>query len=85
MEIEMVNVDCAECHITFAITAIFYRRLLKCHNTFYCPMGHGNCYSGKTEQEKLVEAKNLEICNLKSANEELARKLARKNHKKVAK
>ena len=53
MEIDMVLIECAECGMPFAIPKDRQDRFKKCHNNFYCPMGHKNYYSGQTEEERL--------------------------------
>lgn len=53
MEIEMVLELCASCGIPFAISRDLQGRLKKCHNTFYCPAGHGQSYKSETEEEIL--------------------------------
>lgn len=47
--------DCCNCGMQFALTQDFYRRVYEKHTTFYCPKGHGQNYSGKTETQKLKE------------------------------
>lgn len=55
MEIEMKDITCANCGIVFAITSVHDSNLRKCHNTFCCPSGHPQSYTGKTEEERLRE------------------------------
>ena len=55
MVIQMVEETCYKCGITFGITQGFRDDLVKCKNTFYCPMGHPQGYAGKTEAEKQKE------------------------------
>lgn len=50
---EFVTEQCCHCGISFAMTADLYRRRLNDHNKFYCPNGHAQHYSGKTEAQKL--------------------------------
>lgn len=61
-EIKMSIVQCARCHIPFAVSEEFERSLRKCHNTFYCPQGHPMSYPHKTDEEilqsKLKNAQN---------------------------
>jgi len=47
--------DCCICGGPIALTETMQRILMNSHDTFYCPTGHGNCYSGKSEAEKLKE------------------------------
>lgn len=45
--------ECCKCHMGFAISVDFQRRRREDHATFYCPNGHPQFYSGKSESEKL--------------------------------
>jgi hypothetical protein len=52
--IETLNeLECAGCHMVFAITAGFMASRRDDHKSFYCPSGCSNHYSGKSEAEKL--------------------------------
>lgn len=42
--IEVEFIDCANCHMTFGLTADFIRRRRQDGKTFYCPDGHSNFY-----------------------------------------
>lgn len=53
--IEFVTELCCACGIPFAMTADFMRRRRNDHKEFYCPNGHRQWYSGKTEAQKLRE------------------------------
>lgn len=90
MNIDMTVVYCANCHIPFAMTDDLIDRLRKSHNSFYCPMGHGNHYSAETEEEKLrkklldkTKQLNETELQLKSIKESLEKKASRRV-KKVA-
>ena len=51
-----LNIEyCCDCGIPFAITADFQKRRRDDHGLFYCPAGHGQHYTGKTEAEKQRE------------------------------
>jgi hypothetical protein len=47
--------ECCNCHMQFAVPADFDQRRRNDHKTFYCPAGHPQLYTGKTEAEKLRE------------------------------
>lgn len=47
--------DCCVCGMQFAMTEDFRRRKLNNHEGFYCPSGHGQSYTGKTEAQKQRE------------------------------
>jgi len=51
----LVVQDCCVCGITFGVPADFDRRRLDDHKSFYCPAGHAQSYTGKTEAQKLRE------------------------------
>lgn len=55
MEVKLHEISCCECQVTFWITDAHDDRLRNCHNGFYCPNGHRQCYEGKTEAEKAKE------------------------------
>ena len=45
--------ECCNCGITFGMMKSWDDRLRNNHNTFYCPNGHPQSYSGQTEAAKL--------------------------------
>lgn len=53
--VTMVCLHCADCNMLFAITADYKYRLTESHETFYCPKGHHNYFSGKNETQQLQE------------------------------
>lgn len=54
--IEFVTETCCNCGMPFAMTADFRKRKLDNKgSSFYCPAGHGQHYTGKTEEQKLRE------------------------------
>jgi len=55
MEVKMFAITCCNCGCLFAITDDMDNRLRKCHNTFYCPNGHPQSYTAKSEEERLRE------------------------------
>lgn len=51
-----LNVEyCCDCGMPFAMTADFQKRRRDDHGSFYCPAGHSQHYTGKTEAEKQRE------------------------------
>lgn len=47
--------DCCNCGTPFAMTKELRDRRLEDHKSFYCPNGHSQSYTGKTEAQKLRE------------------------------
>jgi hypothetical protein len=68
-ELEASWIGCANCGVSFAITAIFQRRLIDSHQTFYCPNGHSNIYNGKTAVERDRDAVQKKLDEERSTNE----------------
>lgn len=53
IEIEFVVVNCCQCNMPFALTDDFQVARRRDHAWFYCPLGHAQHYSGKSDEEKL--------------------------------
>jgi hypothetical protein len=51
-----VTESCIACGCEFAMNSGTYRRFRDNHQSFYCPYGHEQYYSGKSDSEKLAEA-----------------------------
>lgn len=49
----LVVEECCNCHVLFAIPEDMQRRLRETHHSFYCPNGHSQSYTDKTEAQKL--------------------------------
>ncbi|KKM94269.1 hypothetical protein LCGC14_1200150 [marine sediment metagenome] len=58
MIVEITEVSCYKCGISFWITLQYNAELKNCHNDFYCPNGHGQHYSAKTDTEKAKEERD---------------------------
>ena len=54
-QVTFVTEDCCSCGVAFAITKELRDRRAEDHERFYCPNGHGQSYTGKTEAQKLTE------------------------------
>lgn len=48
------------CAVTFGLDIGHYRLLHRSHDWFYCPNGHAQHYTGKSDEEKLREAEARE-------------------------
>lgn len=46
---DIVVQTCCSCHMLFGVDGDFDKRRRNDHNWFYCPNGHPQHYSGKTE------------------------------------
>ena len=49
---DLITDTCLTCGIEFAYPRAVYEKLTECHNTFYCPNGHKQYFSGKSDLEK---------------------------------
>lgn len=49
----LVTHQCGECGIHFAMPKHFEAERLKDRRSFYCPNGHGRCFTGESEADKL--------------------------------
>lgn len=67
---------CCNCGISFAMAVDFYNMRREDHGTFYCPKGHPQFYTGKSDSEKLKD----EISKLEQRNINLDHVINNKNH-----
>ena len=44
-----------KCGVHFAVPSLFQKERKRDHKMFYCPNGHGQYYSGKSDIEKLKD------------------------------
>jgi hypothetical protein len=63
LEVDLVYETCCACGTPFAMEATLEQNLRKMHTWFYCPNGHSQHYTAKSDSEKLaeVERKNLSL------------------------
>jgi hypothetical protein len=54
------TVECSACHTVFAMTSDLMQQRIDDHKTFYCPLGHGQVFTGRSESEKLREKSGSE-------------------------
>ena len=52
---QLVVEECCNCCALFAMTVEFKAKRLIDHKSFYCPAGHRQYYTGKSNEEKLRE------------------------------
>jgi len=55
--VELVCEKCCNCDMLFWITKKHHDALILSKESFYCPNGHSQSYTGKTDAQKLKEAK----------------------------
>lgn len=67
MEVQMEVVCCANCGVVFAMTKHMVNARREDHKTFFCPKGHQNYFSWKSDVEVLQD-------KLKQRDQELAEK-----------
>ncbi|MBA3773848.1 MAG: helix-turn-helix transcriptional regulator [Ramlibacter sp.] len=85
--ISLVTEHCCTCGVVFAMTQEMEKRRREDHESFYCPAGHGQHYTGPNEADRLraeVERKQQmleaeQARNLKTAQER--DQVARAHHK----
>jgi hypothetical protein len=54
-------VTCYKCHIPFGLPEDFETRARRTHETFYCPNGHGQAWTGTSDLEQARQrARSLE-------------------------
>lgn len=57
----LVTETCCSCGVLFAMVEDFYDHRRADHKSFYCPNGHGQSYTGKTDAQKLKDAEAREL------------------------
>ena len=53
MLVEITQIACSNCGLSFWITDEHQTGLQRSHKTFYCPNGHAQAYKGETCESKL--------------------------------
>lgn len=57
MNVDLVQESCYTCHIPFWLEAKHQRDLKSQKTLFYCPNGHAQSYTGKSDAQLLQETK----------------------------
>lgn len=80
-------ITCYKCGVPFAVPGKMRQELMRTQETFYCPSGHSQCYSGETteqrlkrlleEKEKTISKQQIEKFQLEGQITTLNRKLKR--------
>ena len=53
--VKLVAVTCCNCGVAFGMSDDFHERRRRDHGLFYCPAGHSQHFTGKSDIEKLRE------------------------------
>ena len=64
-----IIVTCYKCEIEFKMTTSLYDDLLKSHDTFYCPNGHGQAF-GKKKIKYLERSVRRDLRNIQMNSNE---------------
>ena len=79
--LELQTIECCDCGIIFAMPEEFYKVRLSRKDSFYCPAGHSQHFTGKTHEQQLREAeahaRDLSISNTRLTDDNLD--LAKRN------
>lgn len=59
-------IECCNCHVQFCVTQEHQSKLLETKKTFYCPNGHPQSYTGKSNKQIIGELKqNIGTCRIR--------------------
>lgn len=73
-------VHCYKCSMAFAMPLDFQRRRLKDRGEWFCPAGHGQVYTGKSEAEKLREQLDRSRADLERKDARIAEVRRERDH-----
>ena len=48
----LVVLDCCECHVDFGVERSMYNHLRRSHESFWCPSGHRQWFTGRSDIEQ---------------------------------
>lgn len=64
--LEFEVVECCNCHVQFCMTQEHNRSLITNKETFYCPNGHPQSYTGKSDRKVIGELKQkINFCSIR--------------------
>lgn len=66
-----VDITCCSCGVEFCMPTHLYEQRVKDHGWFYCPNGHQQHFTGKTEEEKKIDRLERFVAFLQESNTEL--------------
>ena len=53
--VKLVPVTCCACEIVFGMSSAFYEKKMRDHSSFFCPKGHAQHFTGKTEDQEEID------------------------------
>jgi len=62
-EVQAIWQTCCSCGIEFGMVQSYDTTLRESHKSFFCPNGHSQSYTGKTEAQKVREEMQRQIDN----------------------
>lgn len=79
--VDFIMEECCRCGILFYMTAALKKRLYANKGeSFYCPVGHGQHYIGKTEEQKLRDQLQATKKETKWLNDRLRSEMETREH-----
>lgn len=64
--LEFEIIECCNCHVQFCVTKEHKRDLYSSKETFYCPNGHPQSYTGKSNKTVIDNlTKQINVCSIK--------------------
>ena len=64
--VTLVTETCCDCGVVFAMSAEFREVRMDDHGWFYCPAGHSQHYTGKSEAERRAEEAERELADART-------------------
>lgn len=64
-------VTCFECGLVFSVPSIWQRERVRSRETFWCPNGHPQCYTGETAEQKRIRELERSAKALREQNDQL--------------
>lgn len=52
-------IECCNCHVQFCVTQEHEAKLVETKETFYCPNGHPQSYTGKSNKQVIKDLRNI--------------------------
>lgn len=67
-------IECCECHCLFCVTKEHKKILIETKETFYCPNGHAQSYTG-TSNDKIIQNLRKKIISCSTEKSEILKEL----------